>query len=161
MKTIKDIDLKNKKVVIRVDYNVPMENGIIKDSSKIKKSLRSINYLLENNCRVVILSHFGRIKSEEDKAKNSLKIVAKELANLLGKNVKFLDNCYGDKVKNIVDNCGLGEVILLENTRFMDIYEKKESGNDLALAEYWASQVKYILMMLLDQCIELMHPLLV
>ncbi len=139
MKTIKDIDLKNKKVVIRVDYNVPMENGIIKDSSKIKKSLRSINYLLENNCRVVILSHFGRIKSEEDKAKNSLKIVAKELANLLGKNVKFLDNCYGDKVKNIVDNCGLGEVILLENTRFMDIYEKKESGNDLALAEYWAS----------------------
>lgn len=139
MKTIKDIDLKNKKVVIRVDYNVPMENGIIKDSSKIKKSLRSINYLLENNCRVVIISHFGRIKSEEDKAKNSLKIVAKELANLLGKNVKFLDNCYGDKVKNIVDNCGLGEVILLENTRFMDIYDKKESGNDLALAEYWAS----------------------
>lgn len=139
MKTIKDIDLKNKKVVIRVDYNVPMENGIIKDSSKIKKSLRSINYLLENNCRVVILSHFGRIKSEEDKAKNSLKIVAKELANLLGKNVKFLDNCYGDKVKNIIDNCGLGEVILLENTRFMDIYEKKESGNDLTLAEYWAS----------------------
>lgn len=139
MKTIKDIDLKNKKVVIRVDYNVPIENGVIKDSSKIKKSLRSINYLLENNCRVVILSHFGRIKSEEDKAKNSLKIVAKELANLLGKNVKFLDNCYGDKVKNIVDNCGLGEVILLENTRFMDIYDKKESGNDLALAEYWAS----------------------
>lgn len=139
MKTIKDIDLKNKKVVIRVDYNVPIENGIIKDSSKIKKSLRSINYLLENNCRVVILSHFGRIKSEEDKAKNSLKIVAKELANLLGKNVKFLDNCFGDKVKSIVDNCGLGEVILLENTRFMDIYDKKESENDLALAEYWAS----------------------
>lgn len=139
MKTIKDIDLKNKKVVIRVDYNVPMENGIIKDSSKIKKSLRSINYLLENNCRVVILSHFGRIKSEEDKIKNSLKVVAKELANLLGKNVKFLDNCYGDKVKNIVDNCGLGEVILLENTRFMDIPEKRESGNDLSLAEYWAS----------------------
>lgn len=139
MKTIKDIDLKNKKVVIRVDYNVPMENGIIKDSSKIKKSLRSINYLLENNCRVVILSHFGRIKSEEDKAKNSLKVVAIELANLLGKNVKFLDNCFGDKVKSIVDNCGLGEVILLENTRFMDIYDKKESENDLALAEYWAS----------------------
>lgn len=139
MKTIKDIDLKNKKVVIRVDYNVPMENGLIKDSSKIKKSLRSINYLLENNCRVVILSHFGRIKSEEDKAKNSLKIVAKELANLLGKNVKFLDNCYGDKVKNIVNTCGLGEVILLENTRFMDIPEKRESGNDLSLAEYWAS----------------------
>ena len=89
MKTIEDIDLKNKKVVIRVDYNVPVENGVIKDNSKIEKSLKSINYLLENNCRVVILSHFGR--SEEDKTKNSLKIVAKELANLLGRNVKFLD----------------------------------------------------------------------
>ncbi len=139
MKTIEDIDLKNKKVVIRVDYNVPVENGVIKDNSKIEKSLKSINYLLENNCRVVILSHFGRIKSEEDKTKNSLKIVAKELANLLGRNVKFLDNCYGEKVKSIVDNCSLGEVILLENTRFMDIPEKKESGNDLALAEFWAS----------------------
>ncbi len=139
MKTIKDIDLKNKKVVIRVDYNVPVENGVIKDNSKIEKSLKSINYLLENNCRVVILSHFGRIKSEEDKTKNSLKIVAKELANLLGRNVKFLDNCYGEKVKSIVDNSSLGEVILLENTRFMDIPEKKESGNDLALAEFWAS----------------------
>ena len=64
MKTIKDIDLKNKKVVIRVDYNVPVENGVIKDNSKIEKSLKSINYLLENNCRVVILSHFGRIKSD-------------------------------------------------------------------------------------------------
>ena len=79
---------KIKKVVIRVDYNVPVENGVIKDNSKIEKSLKSINYLLENNCRVVILS-IWKNKSEEDKTKNSLKIVAKELANLLGRNVKF------------------------------------------------------------------------
>ena len=139
MKTINGIDVKNKSVVLRLDFNVPVENGVIKDNSKIVKSLKTINYLLENNCKVIILSHFGRIKSEEDKLKNSLKIVGKELANLLKRDVKFLDNCYGNKVKNIVDNSSLGEVILLENTRFMDIPEKKESGNDLELAKYWAS----------------------
>lgn len=139
MKTINEMDVRNKRVVLRLDYNVPVVDGIIKDNSKIVKSLKTINYLLENNCKVIILSHFGRIKVEDDKAKNSLKVVAKELANMLGKNVKFLDNCYGEKVKSIVDNCGLGEVILLENTRFMDVPEKLESGNDLKLAEYWAS----------------------
>ena len=139
MKTINDIDVKNKRVVLRLDFNVPVENGVIKDNSKIVKSLKTINYLLENNCKVIILSHFGRIKSEEDKLKNSLKVVGKELANLLKKDVKFLDNCYGDKVKNIVDEASLGEVILLENTRFMDVPEKKESGNDLELAKYFAS----------------------
>ena len=139
MKTINDIDVKNKSVVLRLDFNVPVENGVIKDNSKIVKSLRTINYLLQNNCKVVILSHFGRIKSEEDKLKNSLKVVGKELANLLKRDVKFLDNCYGDKVKNIVDNSSLGEVILLENTRFMDVPTKKESGNDLELAKYFAS----------------------
>ena len=139
MKTINDIEIKNKRIVLRLDFNVPVENGVIKDNSKIVKSLNTINYLLENNCKVVILSHFGRIKNEEDKLKNSLKIVGKELANLLKKDVKFLDNCYGDKVKNIVDECSLGEVILLENTRFMDVPTKRESGNDLELAKYWAS----------------------
>ena len=139
MKTINDINVKDKRVVLRLDYNVPVENGVIKDNSKIVKSLNTINYLLENNCKVIILSHFGRIKCEEDKLKNSLKIVGKELANLLKRDVKFLDNCYGDKVKNIVDECSLGEVILLENTRFMDVPTKRESGNDLELAKYWAS----------------------
>lgn len=139
MKTIKDIDIKDKKVVLRLDFNVPVENGVIKDNSKIVKSLKTINYLLENNCKVIILSHFGRIKSEEDKLKNSLKVVGKELANLLKRDVKFLNNCYGDKVKEIVDNSSLGEVILLENTRFMDVPTKRESGNDLELAKYWAS----------------------
>ncbi len=133
------LKLKIKRVVLRLDFNVPVENGVIKDNSKIVKSLKTINYLLENNCKVIILSHFGRIKSEEDKLKNSLKVVGKELANLLKRDVKFLDNCYGDKVKNIVDESSLGEVILLENTRFMDVPTKKESGNDLELAKYWAS----------------------
>ena len=139
MKTIKDIDIKNKSVVLRLDFNVPVEEGVIKDNSKIVKSLKTINYLLENNSKIVILSHFGRIKNEEDKKNNSLKVVAKELANLLKKDVKFLDNPYGEKVKEIVNNASLGEVILLENTRFMDVPVKRESSNDLKLAKFWAS----------------------
>lgn len=139
MKIIRDLDLKNKSVIVRFDYNVPVENGLIKDNSKIVKSLKTLRYLTENNCKVIILSHFGRIKKEEDKANNSLKIVARELANLVGRRVRFLDNCYGNEVKKIVDNSSLGDILLLENTRFMDIPEKKESNNDLELAEFWAS----------------------
>lgn len=139
MKTIESVDLKNKKVVIRLDYNVPIQEGIIKDNSKILKTIPTLNYLLNNNCRVVILSHLGRVKSEEDKKKNTLKPVAKELANLLGKSVKFIDNCYGEKVTSLINNASLGEVILLENTRFMDYPEKLESKNNLELAKHWAS----------------------
>lgn len=139
MKTIRDIDVNNKSVIVRVDYNVPVEDGIIKDNSKIIKSLKTINYLLEHNCKVILLSHFGRVKTEEDKEKNSLKIVAKELANLLKHKVKFLDNCVGASVKNEVMNANNGEVILLENTRYTDVPEKRESKNDLALAEFWAN----------------------
>ena len=139
MKTIEEMDLKNKCVVLRSDFNVPVENGVIKDNSKISKELPTIKYLLDNNCKVVILSHFGRIKKEEDKKKNSLKVVAMELANLLKKEVKFIDNCYGERVRKMVLSCNLGDVILLENTRFMDVFEKRESGNDLELAKYFAS----------------------
>lgn len=139
MKTLRDIDVENKSVIIRCDFNVPMEDNIIKDNSKIKKSLKTLKYLLSNNCKIIILSHFGRVKSAEDKKKNTLKYVAKELANLLGQDVKFVDQCYGEKVKEFVYSCKNGEVILLENTRIMDYPEKLESKNNLALAEFWAS----------------------
>lgn len=139
MKTINEMDLKNKCVVLRSDFNVPVDGGVIKDNSKIVKELPTIKYLLDNNCKVVILSHFGRIKCEEDKLKNSLRVVAEELANLLKKEVKFIDNCYGEKVKGLVSSCNLGDVILLENTRFTDVPEKRESKNDLELAKFFAS----------------------
>ncbi len=139
MKTINDIDVKNKSVVLRLDLNVPVLDGVIKDNSKIIKSLSTIKYLVQNNCKIIILSHFGRVKNEEDKKNNSLKIVAKELANLLKMNVKFIDKCYGEKVKDIVDDSSFKDIILLENTRFMDIPLKKESSNDLELAKFWAS----------------------
>ncbi len=139
MNTLKDISVNNKSVVIRCDFNVPMEGTKITDNSKIVKSLDTLKYLLNNNCKIVILSHFGRVKSEEDKIKNTLKYVAMELANLLNHEVKFVSSCFGEKVKNIVDSSKLGDVILLENTRFMDYPEKLESSNNLDLAKFWAS----------------------
>lgn len=138
MKKINDIDLQNKKVVIRLDYNVPIHDGKITDNSKIKKSIPTLKYLLNNNCKITILSHLGRVKSEEDKAKNSLRLVAQELAEILEKPVKFIDACYGKKVKELVNEATLGEVILLENTRHMDYPEKLESKNDLELAKFWS-----------------------
>ena len=139
MKTLKDIDVSNKSVVIRCDFNVPMEGDRITDNSKIVKSLDTLKYLLDNNCKIVILSHFGRVKSEEDKIKNTLKYVGQELSNLLQKEVKFVSKCNGAKVKEFVDSCNKGDVILLENTRIMDYPEKLESGNDMELARFWAS----------------------
>ena len=139
MNTLKDIDIKNKNVIIRCDFNVPMEGNVIKDNSKIVKSIKTLKYLIDNNCRVVILSHFGRVKSEEDKEKNTLKYVGQELSNLLQREVKFVDKCMGEKVKEFVHSCNKGDVILLENTRIMDYPEKLESSNNLELAKFWAS----------------------
>ena len=139
MNTLKDIDIKNKNVIIRCDFNVPMEGNVIKDNSKIVKSIKTLKYLIDNNCRVVILSHFGRVKSEEDKEKNTLKYVGQELSNLLQREVKFVDKCMGEKVKEYVYSCNKGDVILLENTRIMDYPEKLESSNNLELAKFWAS----------------------
>ena len=82
-KTIKDFDLNNKKVIIRVDFNVPIKDGIIKDDNRIVESLETINYALSNNAKVILLSHLGRIKEESDKSKNNLEIVAKRLSELL------------------------------------------------------------------------------
>ena len=139
MNTLKDIDIKNKNVIIRCDFNVPMEGNVIKDNSKIVKSIKTLKYLIDNNCRVVILSHFGRVKSEEDKEKNTLKYIGQELSNLLQREVKFVDKCMGEKVKEFVNSCNKGDVILLENTRIMDYPEKLESSNNLELARFWAS----------------------
>lgn len=139
MNTLKDIDIKNKNVIIRCDFNVPMEGNVIKDNSKIVKSIKTLKYLIDNNCKVVILSHFGRVKSEEDKEKNTLKYVGQELSNLLQREVKFVNKCMGEKVKEFVYSCNKGDVILLENTRIMDYPEKLESSNNLELAKFWAS----------------------
>lgn len=97
-KTIKDFDLNNKRVIIRVDFNVPIKDGIIQDDNRIKMSLETINYAIDNNAKVILLSHLGRIKEEADLEKNSLKIVAIRLSELLNKEVKFIPNTRGKEL---------------------------------------------------------------
>ena len=138
-KTIRDYDLNNKKVIIRCDFNVPIKDGVIQDDNRIVQSLTTIKYALDNNAKVILMSHLGRIKEEEDKAKNSLRIVADRLQELLGKPVVFVPTTRGPELENAVNALNPGEVLLMENTRWEDLPDKKESGNDPELGAYWAS----------------------
>lgn len=138
-KTIKDYNLNGKKVIIRCDFNVPIENGIIKDETRLKKSLRTIRYARKNNAKVILMSHLGRINKEEDKQKYTLKPVAERLSKLLRKKVTFIDQTRGEKLENAINNMKDRDVILIENTRFEDLDGKKESSNDKTLGKYWAN----------------------
>ena len=138
-KTITDYNLNNKTVIIRVDFNVPIKDGKIVDDNRIVNSLETIKYAINNNAKVVLLSHLGRIKEESDKENNTLKPVALRLSELLNKNIYFVEDMDFSLIKSKIDNIGYGEVILLENTRFYDLDNKKESSNDLELARSYAS----------------------
>ena len=136
-KTIRDYDLNGKKVIIRVDFNVPIKDGVIKDDNIIRESLKTINYAIDNNAKVILLSHLGRIKEESDLAKNDLAPVAKRLSELLGKEVIFSPTTRD--LEKYVDNMKEKDVLLVQNTRYEDLDGKKESSNDKELASYWAS----------------------
>ena len=136
-KTIRDYDLNGKKVIIRVDFNVPIKDGVIKDDNRIRESLKTINYAIDNNAKVILLSHLGRIKEESDLAKNDLAPVAKRLSELLGKEVIFSPTTRD--LEKYVDNMKEKDVLLVQNTRYEDLDGKKESSNDKELASYWAS----------------------
>lgn len=138
-KTIEDFDLNNKRVIIRVDFNVPIKDGIIIDDNRIRESLKTINYAIDHNAKVILLSHLGRIKNESDKEKNSLRIVATRLSELLKRNVIFISETRGPEVEKIISNMNNKDVVLLENTRYEDLPDKKESTNNQELAAYWAS----------------------
>lgn len=138
-KTIRDYDLNNKTVILRCDFNVPIKNGKITDDNRIKMSLKTINYAINNNAKVVLMSHLGRVETKEDKEKNNLKIVADRLSELLNKNVIFIDETRGKKLEKAVNNLKSKEVLLMQNTRYEDLHGKKESKNDLELSKYWAS----------------------
>ena len=137
-KTIRDIDVAGKTVLVRVDFNVPMkdEGKVITDDNRIVAALPTINYLLEHNPKAVVLfSHLGKIKTEEDKAKNNMAVVAPRLAELLGRDVKFVNATRGPELEEAVKNAENGQVILVQNTR----YEPGETKNDPELGKYWAS----------------------
>ena len=138
-RTIKDFDLEGKKVIIRCDLNVPMEDNIITDDTRIVASLRTIKYALRNNAKVILLSHLGKIKKEEDKAKNSLYPVSIKLSEYLNKDVLFSPETHGQNLTTMAKNLEKGQVLLIENTRYEDIPDKKESNCDDDLSKYWAS----------------------
>ena len=138
-KTVKDIDLKDKKVLVRVDFNVPLKDGVITDDTRIKAALPTINYVLENGGKAILFSHLGRVKAEEDKAGKSLAPVAKRLGELLDKEVTFVPETRGEVLEDAIANMAAGDVVVFENTRFEDIDGKKESKNDSDLGKYWAS----------------------
>lgn len=138
MKTILDVNLKNKTVILRCDLNVSIKDGQIIDDTKIKSSLKTINYILEQGGKVVILSHLGKIKSEEDKQKNDMKIVYKRLNELIPNKIKFINETSGKTVKKAVKNLDYGRGILIQNTRYEDLNKNKESSCDKHLSKFWA-----------------------
>jgi len=139
MKKITDLDLKNKTVIIRVDYNVPIKEDKVVDNNRIVSSLDTINYCLNKNAKIILMSHLGKVKSEEDKIKNTLLPVKEELETLLNQKVRFSKCLKGEELETQVKELNPGEILLLENTRHMDHPEKLESNCDLELSKYWAS----------------------
>lgn len=138
-KVVTDLDLKDKKVLVRVDFNVPMKDGKITNDNRIVAALPTIEYILEQNGKAILFSHLGKVKTEEDKEGKSLRPVAVRLSELLGKEVKFVPTTRGPELEKAIDELKDGEALLFENTRFEDIDGKKESKNDPELGKYWAS----------------------
>lgn len=138
-KNVTDFKVKNQRVIIRCDLNVPIKDGAITDDTRIKASIETIEHLVYAGAKVIILSHLGRVKEDADKLTNTLLPVAKRLSELLRREVKFIPHTRGIEVENSINDMEPGDIIMLENTRFEDLDGKKESNNDLELAKYWAS----------------------
>ena len=138
-KTLRNTDVRDKRVVLRCDFNVPIKDGVILDDTKIKESLETINYLVEQNCKIVILSHLGKVKRKEDKIKNTLEPVYIRLKELLGREIYFSRETRTVNMYMQVESLMPKDILLLENTRFEDLNGNLESGCDTQLAMFWAS----------------------
>jgi phosphoglycerate kinase len=140
-KTVRDIEVKGRKVLVRVDFNVPMDKKTreITDDNRIVQALPTIKYIIEQGGKAILFSHLGKVKEESDKEKNTLAPVAERLQTLLGAHVTFVPETRGSVLEDSIQNMKDGEVLLVENTRFEDLDGKKESKNDSELGKYWAS----------------------
>lgn len=139
MKTIKEFELTGKKVILRSDFNVSIKDGKIISNERITAELPTINYLIEKGAKVIIMSHLGKIKGEEDKKKNTLYIVYEELLKLINTKIIFSPATHGKILEEKISFLQNGEVLLMENTRYEDLENKKESNCDEELSRYWAS----------------------
>ncbi|MBM7268589.1 phosphoglycerate kinase [Streptococcus sp. 2018037] len=138
--TVKDVELKGKKVLVRVDFNVPLKDGVITNDNRITAALPTIKYILEQGGRAILFSHLGRVKEEADKEGKSLAPVAADLAAKLGQDVAFIAGATrGAELEAAINALEDGQVLLVENSRFEDVDGKKESKNDEELGKYWAS----------------------
>ncbi len=138
-KIVSDLKVKGKRVLIRVDFNVPMKDGAITDDTRIRAALPTIEYVLKNGGKAIVFSHLGRIKEEADLAKNDLRPVAKRLEELLHQPVQFVNATRGAELESAASHLKEGEVLMFQNTRYEDLDGKKESKNDPELGKYWAS----------------------
>jgi phosphoglycerate kinase len=138
-KTVRDINVSGKKVLIRVDFNVPMQDGKITDENRIVEALPTIKYVLEKGGRAILFSHLGRVKTADDKKDATLAPVATRLSELLAKPVKFVPETRGAVLEAAINGLKDGEILMFENTRFEDIEGNKESKNNPELGKYWAS----------------------
>ena len=138
-KTLEDVELKGKKVLIRADFNVPMKNGKITDDTRIKAAVKTISYVLAKGGKVILFSHLGRIETKEDKREYSLAPVAERLSEIMGKEVLFSDKTRGKDLEEGIGELKNGEVLMVQNTRYEDQHNSKESRNDAVLGKYWAS----------------------
>lgn len=132
---LKNMYVNNKRILLRCDLNVPIRDSNVLDETKIIKSLETINYLIKENCKIIIMSHLGRVKTEEDKQKNSLEPVRLCLAKLLNKEIKFASDILAPSTKEIALNLHPAEILLLENTRFLDVPSNLESKLDETTAK--------------------------
>ena len=138
-KIVTDLNVNDKKVLMRVDFNVPMKDGKITNDNRIVAALPTIKYVLENGGKVIAFSHLGKVKTEEDLKTKSIRPAAERLAELLGQPVKFVPVTRGAELEVAVNELKSGEIMMFENTRFEDLDGKKESKNDPELGKYWAS----------------------